>query len=392
MIKIKIKTTAPPKPRKPRVPVVPGRCFFASTADFYSSDPEHGIIPLTLLLDPSPLFRGVIMKTQLVALALIIIVPASTQCAVTPSSDVLAPAVSVRQYLDNGFAPIVEVNTTTRMNNTQILYVEPLRIKVTLPWWTSVIGGTISFLLTLKSVTWDWFRNRRPPAWTFSSPSSIIFLFGIASTFVQNFALLCTILQGATSHQLGMITPVTGNAYLALFEAAAALWTARMFEFKIARVAGWTNVCFALFNFVLLSLPFIGTAGLYQAYSPHCTSVIASGDASMCGFYYTQASGNCSSSLDQLQLGTGTSLNNLLSQTWINYANWGYAGSMGLLLLLTMRAHWYYVKRWKRLGATGGLHEKVEVEDVPEGNAGRIEVAQNKIQSSWMFAGSLYFV
>jgi hypothetical protein len=332
------------------------------------------------------------MKTQLVALALIIIAPASTQCAVTPSSDVLAPAVSVRNYLDNRFAPIVEVNTTTRTNNSQILYVEPLRIKVTLPWWTSVIGGTISFLLTLKSVTWDWFRNRPPPAWTFSSPSSIIFIFGLASTFIQNFALLCTILQGATSHQLGMITPVTGNAYLALFEAAAALWTARMFEFKIARVAGWTNVCFSLFNFVLLSLPFIGTSGLYQAYSPYCTSVIASGDASMCGFDYSQASGNCSSSLDQLQIGTGTSLNNLLSLTWTNYANWGYAGSMALLLLFTMRAQWYYAKRWKRLGATGGLHEKVEVEDVPEGNAARIEAAQNKIQSSWMYAGSLYFV
>jgi hypothetical protein len=65
---------------------------------------------------------------------------------------------------------------------------------------------------------------------------------------------------------------------------------------------------------------------------------------------------------------------------------------MAVLLLFTMRAHWYYVKRWKRLGATGGLHEKVEVEDVPEGNAGHIETAQNKIKGSWLFAGSLYFV
>jgi hypothetical protein len=333
------------------------------------------------------------MKMRLVALALIIIGPTSTCAAVTPIGDTLAPAVSVRQQLGSYNVPIVELNTTTHMNNSQIMYVEPLRIKVTLPWWTSVIGGTISFLLTLKSVTWDWFRNRPPPAWTFSSPSSIIFLFGVVSTFIQNFALLCTILQDATSHQLGMITPVTGNAYLALFEAVAALWTARMFEFKIARVAGWINVSFSLLNFVLLSLPFIGTSGLYQVYSPYCTFVVSPSDASTCEFYSPHVSGNCSSSLDQLQIGTGTSLNDLLSQSWINYANWGYAGLMAILLLFTMHAHWYYVKRWKRLGATGGLHEKVEVQDVPEGHAGGIEAAQNKIKRSWAFAGSLsYFV
>jgi len=65
---------------------------------------------------------------------------------------------------------------------------------------------------------------------------------------------------------------------------------------------------------------------------------------------------------------------------------------MAIVLLFTMHAHWYYVRRWKQLGATGGLHQKVEVEDVPEGNAGRIEAAQNKIKRSWAFAGSLYFV
>ena len=35
------------------------------------------------------------------------------------------------------------------------MYVDPPRIKVTLPWWTCVIGGTTFFLLALKYVTWD---------------------------------------------------------------------------------------------------------------------------------------------------------------------------------------------------------------------------------------------
>lgn len=322
------------------------------------------------------------MRTLHLAVALIVMGPALV-CA-NPMANSLVPAVSERQLYQ--FVPVIQLNTTIHMNNSQIMYVDALRIKVTLPWWTSVVGGTISFLLALKSVTWDWFHNRPPPPWTFSSPSSIVFMLGSACTFIQNFALLCTTLQGATSHRLGMITPVTGNAYLALFETAATLWTARMLEFKIARLAGWINASLSLLNFVLLSLPFIGTTGLYQVYSPYCTLVKSPISGFDCNLYLPHNSGNCSS-LDELQIGFGTSLDQMLPHSWINYANWGYAGFIAILFSLTMRAQLYYVKRWKRLGATGGLHEKVETQDVRV-DMDLIEEAQNKIQSTWRFAGS----
>jgi hypothetical protein len=182
-----------------------------------------------------------------------------------------------------------------------------------------------------------------------------------------------------------MITPVTGNAYLALFETAATLWTARMLEFKIARLAGWINASLSMLNFVLLSLPFIGTAGLYQVYSPYCTLVVSPTSGFPCAYYFPHNSGNCSS-LDELQIGLGTSLGQILSESWINYGNWAYAGFIAVLFLYTMRAQLYYVKRWKRLGATGGLHEQVETQDVQVGTD--LVEAQIKIQSSWRFAGS----
>jgi len=167
--------------------------------------------------------------------------------------------------LQRSNAPSI-INSTS-MNSTDVVSTKLLRMKVTLPYWTSVVGGGISFLIAVNAVTWDGVI-RDDTLWSFSTPS-ILSALGLLFTFIQNLALLINIFQN--HHNLGMVTPITGNAYIVLFAVAATLCTPRVVGCVYSLVVGWINVGMAMTNFVLLSLPAVGTVGLYEVYSPYCT-------------------------------------------------------------------------------------------------------------------------
>ena len=155
------------------------------------------------------------------------------------------------------------------MNSTDLVSTKLLRMKVTLPYWTSMVSGAVSFLIALNAI-WDAKdRDKRDIPWSFTSPSSIFCALGLLYTFAQNLALLLNIIQNF--HNLGMVTPLTGNAYIVLFAGSSTLWTPRVVEYALPLVVGWINIAMAIANFLLLSLPAVGTVGLYEAYSPYCT-------------------------------------------------------------------------------------------------------------------------
>jgi hypothetical protein len=80
--------------------------------------------------------------------------------------------------------------------------------------------------------------------------------------------LLINILQNY--YDLGMVTPFTGSRDIVLFAGAATLWTIRVAEYVFLLVV---NIGMAITNFIILSLPVVGT-GLYEVYSLHCTVLI----------------------------------------------------------------------------------------------------------------------
>jgi len=223
----------------------------------------------------------------------------------------------------------------TSMNSTDAVSAKPLRMKVTLPWWVSIIGGGFSFLIAFKAVTWDWDRrdyNASP--WNLSI-SPIFTAFGLLFTFIQNLALLTNITLNY--HNLGMVTPVTGNAYIVLFACSATLWTARVMDFAFPLIVGWINALMAITNFVLLSLPAVGTKGLYEAYSPHCMVLLDFKSADACN-------GTATVELRRAFQGTFTCANGTslgfgeTNPTWLPiYVDWAYALLIVLLLFSTLR-------------------------------------------------------
>ena len=175
--------------------------------------------------------------------------------------------------------PTGSIINSTSGNSTDVVSTKMLRMKVTLPYWTSMVGGSISFLLAVSTITWDWHKHEYDTLWSLS-PSSIFSAFGLLFTFIQNLAMLLNILQNR--HNLGMITPLTGNTYIILFACSATLSSPRVVGFVFPLIVGWMNVGMAMTNFVFLSLPAVGTVGLYEAYSPYCTVLFDAKSASGC--------------------------------------------------------------------------------------------------------------
>jgi len=164
------------------------------------------------------------------------------------------------------------------MNSTDLVSTKLLRMKVTLPYWTSMVSGSISFFIGLHAVTRDWDRSD-DKTWSLSF-SSVVCAIGLLYTFIDNLALLINIVHNF--HNLGMVTPLTGSAYIVPFAGSATLWTPRVTEYAIPLVLGWITVLIAVTNFVVLSLPAVGTVGLYEAYSPHCTVLFNAKSTSGC--------------------------------------------------------------------------------------------------------------
>jgi hypothetical protein len=222
---------------------------------------------------------------------------------------------------------------STSMNSTDVVSTKLLRMKVTLPYWTSMVGGSISFIIAVSAITWDWHKHESDDTlWSFSL-SSLFSAFGLLFTFIQNLALLINIIQN--HHNLGMITPLTGNTYIILFACSATLSTPRVVWFIFPLIVGWINVGMAMANFVFLSLPAVGTVGLYEAYSPYCTVLFDAKSTSGCNKTTVQdvfGGGSFMCAQQGPSLGFGASPRFLPI-----IADWAYAVVIIVLLMFMLR-------------------------------------------------------
>lgn len=222
---------------------------------------------------------------------------------------------------------------STSMNSTDVVSTKLLRMKVTLPYWTSMVGGSISFIIAVNAITWDWHKHENDDTLWSLSLSSLFSAFGLLFTFIQNLALLINIIQN--HHNLGMITPLTGNTYIILFACSATLSTPRVVWFIFPLIVGWINVGMAMANFVFLSLPAVGTVGLYEAYSPYCTVLFDAKSTSGCNKTTVQdvfGSGSFMCAQQGPSLGFGASPRFLPI-----IADWAYAVVIVVLLMFMLR-------------------------------------------------------
>ena len=106
-------------------------------------------------------------------------------------------------------------------------------------------------------------------------------------------------------------------------------------DYTFPLIVGWLNVAMAMTNFVLLSLPDVGTVGLYQVYSPYCAIMIDSKSADSCTTAESQIQdifGPSFTCANGTMLGFGTSKN-----VWLPvYADWAYALLIAGLLFFTL--------------------------------------------------------
>jgi hypothetical protein len=109
-------------------------------------------------------------------------------------------------------------------------------------------------------------------------------------------------------------------------------------DYTFPLIVGWSNVAMAMTNFVLLSLPDVGTVGLYEAYSPYCAIMIDSKSADSCTTAESQIQdmfGPSFTCANGMMLGFGTSKN-----IWLPvYADWAYALLIAGLLFCTLWKH-----------------------------------------------------
>jgi len=252
--------------------------------------------------------------------------------------------------LQRSNAPSI-INSTS-MNSTDVVSAKLLRMKVTLPYWTSMVGGGLSFLIAFNAVTWEWIKDD-DTLWSFSVPSFLSGI-GLIFTFFQNLALLINIVQNY--HNLGMVTPITGNAYIVLFAGSATLCTPRVVGYVFPLIIGWINVGMAITNFVLLSLPAVGTVGLYEVYSPYCTVMFDAKSISGCNTTTVQDVFGGVQNASFVCAQQGPALGFGASPAFLpTFVDWGYAGVTAVLLgfMLQRQVLWRVTGKRQPVGFAG---------------------------------------
>jgi hypothetical protein len=146
----------------------------------------------------------------------------------------------------------------------------PLGIPLRMPWWTFLVGAIVSFILICRSI---FLERKSVEASTFSNITRII---GLGVSVTQSVAGL--VHYAHNSYHRSFIQPVNGNAYFALLAAVLSMYFLPSTTFnKMVVPIGLANAAVGMVTFILLALPEIGTAPLYQLSSPYCTTIVTAG-------------------------------------------------------------------------------------------------------------------
>jgi hypothetical protein len=193
-----------------------------------------------------------------------------------------------------------------------LLDIYPAAFKLALPFWTQIPSSVLDFAIAFRTISFEYSKRRGnqelSPWYTVLRVSaSMIYL------SIQTLAGLIHLAQNARG--INLVQKPGGNNFVSLFAATCMLWNKTILEHKrTLLVLGWSNVALAMIYFIVLSLPVVGSGGLYEASSPWCSSVVANGDYGQFGsttggipldcssYGGGWVGGSCSTS-DELQLG-----------------------------------------------------------------------------------------
>lgn len=125
------------------------------------------------------------------------------------------------------------------------------------------------------------------------------------------------------------------GAYTLLFANAAKLWTKLVIRKPAALIVAWTNAILGMLAFIFFSLPDVGSKELYQVWSPWCSTISSSLYA--CS---TWEADNVSTSEDGSWFcANATSLVFDEGELVPIQFEWGFAGLVGLLLIVSAYKH-----------------------------------------------------
>jgi hypothetical protein len=268
-------------------------------------------------------------------------------CSASPAASHLIPVYGTNNgTVDLTYVNLTYVNLTwanvTSNSTSNLLTVDPVAVRLGLPWYTSIPGAVFDSFVAFKSITFDWDKNGgvdTPPRFGVSTFASFNFLsqcIGLGYTFIQGFSCFIHVLENA--HRFNYLRVAGASAYVLLFANATKLWTKLVVQQPITLLAAWVAAIFGMLDFVILSLPIAGQKELYQLWSPWCRNVLASVDASEDGC--SKWSMLDSTGIDDLEsyfswtCANSTSLALFEGRVVPEVFNWALAGLAGLLLLV----------------------------------------------------------
>ncbi|KAJ6617893.1 hypothetical protein B0H10DRAFT_1796307 [Mycena sp. CBHHK59/15] len=157
-------------------------------------------------------------------------------------------------------------------NTTSLFTLIPVAFDIALPWWTQVPGTAIDIIISALAVgSWSDGGSAKPV-----TKLKIAMAYGSSALlFVQSVSGLANILQNA--HSLEYLQRLGASSYAALFANAMKLWDRALLADRKLLTAGWINILLSLAIFVTLSLPVVGSAPQFTAFSPYCTWVLDDG-------------------------------------------------------------------------------------------------------------------
>ncbi|KAN0092396.1 hypothetical protein V8E51_018243 [Hyaloscypha variabilis] len=286
-------------------------------------------------------FRDLIF-TSAIFISILAITASSTPVS-TPSFKKLANAVFPRNDIsDYG-------NTTD-----SALHLEPRTYKLSLPWWTQLVGAGIDFCTAFWTVTFAWeMRGSGKPrtGWY----KVVQKFFGKSVVFVQTFSgFVHLAINSSRKDGWSIVQRPGGKDFVALFLGACDLWNKTNLENRRTLLPlAWANCLLALLLLIIFSLPVVGSGPVFQAWAPGCSYVLNSGngttgsgpyntatcstwnwgDVSVDLFAVNQTVANQFTCATEYELGLGR--NGMESQRIMSYFSWFYVFVIVLLLVGT---------------------------------------------------------
>jgi hypothetical protein len=267
------------------------------------------------------------------------------------------PADGIERLVQRQNITNITSTTITTPTTAGFFEIDPVGITRTLPWWTSLVGGAISFFLGVYTISWGWKRQRaEEAAWSLSGPTAfktITTAVGLFWTLFQSTSGLVHLGQNWGARAL--VRPVSGNAYIGMFAMAAQLWSIKIRGAWKARIAAWIVTVVVIANFVLFTLPVIGSAPLYQLSSEWCATVLDSKPSAIgsgtsdCSRYDSISQGAVSFTCANM-----TNLQFREAQKMPQVVNYVFEGALALMFLATLL---WQIKTdfdwwsWRRSGA-----------------------------------------